>query len=97
MPYPGCLIEVTAQTFQSRKFLRPDPEVTDVVLGILGRGLQHYPDTNLVSYQYLSTHPHLQAAPTSQLVLSRFMQFVQTNISKEVGTRIRDWPGTFWH
>ena len=84
-------------TFQRRKLLRPDPEVTDVINGILGKGLQKYPDVRLVGYNYMSTHPHLMMAPTSFRVLSAFMCFVQTNISKEVGTRIRDWPGPFWH
>ena len=88
---------MTALTFQRRKLLRPDPEVTDVVLGVLGKGLQLYPDVGLVSYNYMSSHAHMEMAPASIEHLSGFMCFVQTNISKEVGTRIRDWPGTFWH
>ena len=77
--------------------LRPDPEVTEAILGILGRGLKLFPEINLVAYQYMSNHPHLLAAPESQLVLSKFMGFVQTKISIEVGTHIRGWPGPFWH
>ncbi len=97
LPYPGCLVEVTAQTFQGRKLLRPDPEVTDIILGILGVGIEHFPEVNLVNYQYMSNHPHIITAPQTIEDLSGFMCFVQSNISREIGTRIRDWPGTFWH
>ena len=96
LPYPGCLLEATAQTFQGRKLLRPDPESRDLVLGVLGTALEKVEGVNLVAYQYMSTHPHLLMAPKSIEAVSRFMCFVQGNISKEVG-KLRDWEGTFWH
>jgi hypothetical protein len=97
LPYPGCLVEVTAMTIQGRLLLRPDPEVTQTVLGVLGKGLEANPNANLVAYQYMSDQPHLIFAPESVEALAKYMCFVQTNISKEVGTRLRDWPGPFWH
>lgn len=97
LPYPGCLVDITGYVFQGRKLLRPDPEVTDIILGILGKGLQKFPDVNLINYNFMSTHEHMLAAPTTLEVLASFMAFIQANISKDVGTRLRDWPGAFWH
>jgi hypothetical protein len=97
LPYPGCVVEITSVTFQNRKLLAPSPEVNQVILGVMGRGLSLYPDVGLIAYQVLSTHATLSFAPADHLVLSKFMEFFGTNISKEVGTYLRDWPGHFWH
>lgn len=97
VPYSPCLVEVTAQTFQGRKLLRPSPEVNDIILGVLGRALSLYPKVGLVCVQMLSTHEHMILLVLCHLALSAFMNHVQSNIAVEVGRRIRGWTGAFWH
>jgi hypothetical protein len=91
------MVETTSVTFQNRKLLTPSSEVNQTILGILGRGLFLFPHVNLIAYQFLSTHATLDFAPADHKVLSDFMEFFGCNISREVGTRLRDWPGRFWH
>ncbi len=91
------MVETTSITFQNRKLLRPSPEVNRVILGVLGRGLDLYPEVGLIAYQFLSTHATMNFVPLDHEVLSRFMEHFATNISKEVGTHLLGWTGAFWH
>ena len=36
------LVEVTTRTFQGRYFLRPTPQVREIIIGILGRAQRIY-------------------------------------------------------
>jgi hypothetical protein len=90
------MVEVTAVTFQNRKFLRPSKHVNEVILGVMGRGLHLYPEVHLIGYNVLSTHPHIDLAPDHQEVLSDFMEHFDTNISKEIGGKILGWNAKFW-
>ncbi len=67
----------------------------EVVVGVMGRALEVSP-LELCSAVWVANHFHLIAVVHEQQELSRFMQHLACNISKEVGGRIRDWRGSFW-
>lgn len=91
---PNSLVEVTVRCIQGRYLLRPSPELNDVFVGVLGKG-QAMTGLPLVGTVALSSHYHLLAVPKDQEQLSRFMCFVNSNLSKEVG-RLHNWSGTLW-
>ncbi len=88
------LVEITTRTLQGRLLLKPSPELTDLVLGVIGKA-QHDYKMILHGFVVVSTHAHLRASPSSAQQLARFMQFVNANIAKEVA-RLHDWPERVW-
>jgi hypothetical protein len=68
--------------------------VTSIILGILGRGL-HLFEVAMFGFAFLSNHRHLLYQPASAHVMSRFEQFLSTEIRRRVGAVI-GWRGTFW-
>jgi hypothetical protein len=92
---PHSLVEVTMVTIQNRFLLRPSPEVNDLVVGVFGRA-QRQLDLPIVCLTVMSSHLHLLVIPRDPEHLADFMEFVNCNLSKEIGTRIRGWRGTMW-
>ena len=95
----GVLVEVTARTIGARALLVPAPSprrFNEVVVGVLGRALEVSP-LELCSAVWTSNHYHLLCVVRRQQELSRFIQHLAANISKEVGGRLRGWQGSFWH
>jgi hypothetical protein len=78
------LVEVTTRTFQGRLPLRPSPELTDIILGIVGKAQALYGMT-IHAFVFMSTHAHFLLSPASGGQLVRFMQFVNANVAKEAG------------
>jgi hypothetical protein len=92
---PGhALVEVTTRTIQGRLLLRPSPELTDIILGIIGKAQALYGMT-IHAFVFLSTHAHFLLSPASAGQLARFMQFVNANVAKEAG-RLHDWRDRLW-
>jgi hypothetical protein len=74
----------------------PNPfKFNEIVVGVLGRALEVSP-LELCSLVMLTNHFHGLAVVDDLRQLSRFMQHFEANLSKEIGTRLRDWPGTIW-
>lgn len=88
------LVEVTCRTTQGRFLLRPSSAVNQAILACLGRA-QRYSGMVVVAHGFLSNHYHLLLVPVSEQQLARFMQFLNTNIAKQVG-RLNGWSGPFW-
>jgi len=88
------LVEITTRTLQGRLLLRPSPELTDLVLGVIGKAQDTY-GMFIHDFVVVSTHAHLLLSPTSAQQLARFMQFLNANIAKEVA-RLHDWPERVW-
>jgi len=88
------LVEITTRTFQGRLLLRPSQELTDIILGILGKAQALYGMT-IHAFVFLSTHAHLLVSPTSAGQLARFMQFVNANVAKEAG-KLHSWSDRLW-
>lgn len=94
----GVLVEVTGRVIGARALLVPAPDprrFNEVVVGVMGRALEVSP-LELCSAVWLANHFHLLCVVHDQQELSRFMQHLAGNISKEVGGRIRKWRGSFW-
>ena len=94
VPEGGALVEVTVRTDQSRMLLRPSPVLNEIVLGVLGRAQQRY-GVKCSAVVFMSTHWHALLQVDDALQLSRFMQFVDSNLALEVG-RLVDWPNGLW-
>ena len=91
---PNSLVEITVRCTQGRYLLRPSRELNETFVGVLGRA-QAMTELPVVGTVAMSSHYHLLAVPKDQEQLSRFMCFVNGNLSKEVG-RLHGWPGTLW-
>ncbi len=90
----NSLVEITTRTFQGRLLLRPSPELTDIILGVIGKAQALYGMT-IHAFVFLSTHAHLLLSPSSAGQLARFMQFVNANVAKEAG-RLHGWRDRLW-
>ena len=88
------LVEITTRTIQGRLLLRPSPELTDIILGIVGKAQSLYGMT-IHAFVCLSTHAHFLLSPSSAGQLALFMQFVNANVAKEAG-RLHDWRDRLW-
>ncbi|MCP3998803.1 MAG: hypothetical protein GY722_27585, partial [bacterium] len=91
---PWRLVEVTSVTIQNRYLLRPSAELNDLVIGVVGRAQRKY-EMPILCITVLSSHFHILLLAQDANHMASFMDFVNTNISKEVGT-LHDWPGTMF-
>ncbi len=94
----GVLVEVTSRVIGARALLTPGPDprrFNEVVVGVMGRALEVSP-LEVCSTVWLANHAHHLLIVHDQQSLSRFMQHIGGNISKEIGGRIRNWRGSFW-
>jgi REP element-mobilizing transposase RayT len=89
--HPGHLTEITIKTFQARFLLAPNRRVNALILGVLAMAQRKYGMT-ICGVVVMSNHAHLLVVPESGRQLKLFCQFVNSNISTEVG-RLRRWPG----
>ena len=85
---------VSTRTVQGRLLLRPSPELADIILGVIGKAQDIY-KMSIHAFVVLSTHAHFLCSPSSADRLASFMQFVNSNIAKEVA-RLHKWPGRVW-
>ena len=90
----NSLVEITTRTLQGRLLLRPSPELTDIILGIIGKAQALYGMT-IHAFVFLSTHAHFLLSPSSAGQLALFMQFVNANVAKEAG-RLHLWCERLW-
>ena len=88
-------VEITARTLQARFLLRPDSHVNSIINGVLARGKERF-GVEIHADVALSNHLHLMLSVTAVKQLSRFMQYVMSNIARKVG-RYVGWRGRFWH
>jgi hypothetical protein len=79
---------------QSRLLLRPSPELTQRILGVLGRA-QRQTGLEIHAFVFASNHYHLLVSPESPVQLVRFMNQVQSNLAREAGD-LHDWSERFW-
>src|SRR5512138_1439500 len=90
----NSLVEITTRTFQGRLLLRPSPELTDIILGIVGKAQSIY-GMVIHAFVFMSTHAHFLLSPSNAAQLALFMQFVNANVAKEAG-RLHDWRDRLW-
>ncbi len=81
---PYSLVEVTTVTLGNLFLMRPSPEVNEIILGVFGKAQRKY-DMMVCDLKVMSSHYHLLTRPRDANHLGRFMCFVNTNLSKELG------------
>jgi REP element-mobilizing transposase RayT len=94
IPEGGALVEVTTRTIQGRYLLKPSPELKKIIIGILARAAGLYP-VQIHAFTFLSNHYHLLLSVEDALQLSRFMNYVNSNLAREAG-RMYGWRDRFW-
>jgi hypothetical protein len=90
----NALVEVTTRTIQGRLLLKPSPELTEIILGVIGKAQCLY-GMAIHAFVLVSTHAHFLLSPSSAGQLAKFMQFVNANIAKEAG-RLHLWRDRLW-
>lgn len=85
---------VTSRCIQSRMLLRPSRAGNRLIVGVFARAVERY-DVRIFGLCVLSNHYHLLIATPDASTLSSFMQYVNSNLAREVG-RLHDWREKFW-
>ncbi|MCB9549311.1 MAG: transposase [Myxococcales bacterium] len=77
------LSDITTPVINGRYFLRPDEQVADIILGVLGRAQARWP-FDIYGFHVMSTHWHLLAGFTSGRQRARVMRFVNGEIARRI-------------
>ena len=88
------MVEITTRTLHGRLLLKPSPELTELILGIVGKAQALYGMT-IHAFVFLSTHAHFLLSPANAGQLAAFMQFINANVAKEAG-RLYDCRERVW-
>lgn len=93
---PIAIVEVTIRTLQSRFLMRPCTRSRSLILGVIAKAQEKYPFP-LFGYAWLSNHGSMLLGVRSAAHLSRIMNFVHSNIARELGRKeMSDWRGKFF-
>jgi REP element-mobilizing transposase RayT len=79
----GSLVEITARTIGGRYLLVPGEELNAGIWTILGRALSKYP-IELHAVAFMSNHWHALVTVADAEALSRFVQYVHSNVARLV-------------
>ena len=90
----GQLLEITTRTIHGRFLLRPSSFVNVAIKGTVGRAQRYY-GMRICAAVFLSNHYHLLLVPESEDQLASFMQFINSNLARQLG-RIYNWREKFW-
>ncbi|KAB2966871.1 MAG: hypothetical protein F9K18_05020 [Thermoanaerobaculia bacterium] len=91
---PGSLVEVTCRTVQGRFLLQPTSLIADLCRGVLARAVRLYP-VQVHAFVFLGNHYHLLLTAPSAARLATFMNYLNSNLAREVGRAVR-WREKFW-
>ena len=93
---PIAIAEVTIRTIQGRYLMRPSSRSTSLILGVISKAQEKYAFP-LYGYAYLSNHGSILLGIRSAAHLSRIMNFIHSNIARELGRKEHsDWRGKFF-
>ncbi len=92
---PWMVYEITVRTIQGRLLLRPSRRCNDLIVGVVGRAQQLYPEVRLHGEFVLPTHLTMLVSVRDVQDLASFMGFIDGNTSKEIG-RLHHWGGSMW-
>lgn len=93
LPTP-TMAEICHRTIGGRRFFRPAPALTALILGVLGRALRLYP-VGLHAFVYLSNHAHFLLSVASADVLAAFECHVKRNTTLAMKEFV-EWEGPVW-
>ena len=91
IPEGGALVHVNCRTVQGRYLFRPGPELNEIVNGVLGQAQARHP-IRICLVSVLSNHLHLLLDADDACQLADFMEYVNTNLAKEIN-RLTGWGG----
>jgi hypothetical protein len=74
--------------------MKPEPELTSIIVGVLGRAQALY-GVLIHAFVFLSNHFHMLLSARDAKLLSQFMCYVDGNIGKETG-RHSGWRDRIW-
>ena len=95
-PQANMIHVVSTRCLQGFLFLRPSAHVNKIIAGVLGRALSRFQDRiELHAYVFMSNHYHLILTAKDQQSLSQFMQYLNQNLSREIG-RLHHWKNHLW-
>ena len=80
---PGCVYEITTQTIDRTKLLRPSKEVNRIILGVIGRA-QEQSGVKIYALVFMSTHYHMLIGCADAEEKSSFVGMVNCNITKKL-------------
>ncbi|MCH9651946.1 MAG: transposase [Deltaproteobacteria bacterium] len=93
-PTGEILTEVTLRCIQGRYLLRPSKRLNSLVIGVLARAQAAF-QVRVHACSFMTNHAHLLLSVASQKDLSSFMNFVGSNIAREVNL-LQEWDGKVW-
>ena len=83
------------KTVQGRFLIPATDEARVLILGVIARALAMYPAIELYAFTFLSNHYHLLAAARDGRSMSRFINYLNSNVALEM-SRLTGWSGPFW-
>ena len=86
---------ITQRCIQSRMLLTPSPKVNDTIGGILAKATQKFVHIHLHDFVFVSNHFHLLITANEARQISKFMGWLNREISVRVG-KLVDWSGGFF-
>ena len=99
-PNPGQLYEITTRVRDRLMLLRPSKQVNDIIVGVIGRAQHELEvDMQLHAFVFMSTHYHMLATFGSAKDQSKFVGFINGNITRSLNElnerRGGAWDGPF--
>ncbi|MCH9646750.1 MAG: transposase [Deltaproteobacteria bacterium] len=93
-PNGETLVEITHRCLAGMFLLRPSKGLNTIVIGVLALAQCKY-QVRVHACSYLSNHGHLLISAKSQKQISSFMEFVGSNVAREVNL-LHKWRTSFW-
>lgn len=94
MPDENTIFELTSRTIQARFLIKPSKEVSDIILGIIGKAQSLYPEVSLYCFVFLSNHFEILGSAPEFDLISAFIGYLKSNIARELGA-IYNWKEKF--
>ena len=89
------VVEITARTAQEQFLLRPDPEASGIIAGVLARAANRY-GVALYGHTVPSNHFHVLIGVRSARQMKQFMNYFMGNCARKINI-LRKRSGPFWH
>ena len=87
---------VISRVFQGRYLLRPGKKLNSIIVGVIGRAQEIYPDIELYAAVFLSNHLHFQLSGCADSVAA-FVGYVKREITRRWGhSEGIGWHGPMW-
>ena len=93
-PKPWGMFFVTTRCIHGRFLLRPSIKTNALVIGVTAKAAQRF-EVKLFGLCFMSNHYHLLLSSKDAASLAQFMQYVNSNIAREMG-RLHNWREKFW-